>query len=603
MERSRKKRPPSNRLAFWVVCLLVLAAIALGWWLWQGMHPISPQFHSILISVNRQPKEILSGETITLHPTDRIKILKISTNIFFNLGVRLSAKGFDVNALQYEEMSLSTLLPDKEAFDRYKFQIWTKYRNKDLGYTVWEIQPFAEDWLDKADRVINSKQRLAILERGLRTLPGNRQLIKRLLEEYKTQKAWKQAASMLREIADKQPNTDTLTELLEVYSAMHNKDGMISVLIKLVKIEPEDLNSRNRLAELLEERGENKVAITEYEALLERLSKKDRLPIYKHIGYLYTKTDQPEKAISFYLKAAELDKNDANLYYNISYLYEKINQKEKSDLYLDKAVNLKSDDVESRLKLAEKLINKGQMEKAQKYLSEVLKKTPKSLKALLLLTKLVEKRGEKQKLKEIYEKILSLDPENETIRYNLGALEYEAGNFKASLYHFKIYLELHPKDEAVHRIVFDIYMKQKNSQMAFKEAEILVELKPKDIDLYYFMFNYLNSIQDYGDIIRVMERGLEANPEQIDLRKYLVFAYLKTGKEELAIKQMEEILKVNPKDIDLLLDLARLQEKQEKYVEALKAYKRIIEISPNHEEAEESYLRLRLKGVRNEETE
>ena len=564
------------------------------------MHPVSPQFRSILINVNRQPQEILSGETRTLHPTDKVKILKISTNVFFNLGVRLVAKGFDVNALRYKDISLSSLLPDQEVFDRYKFQIWIKYQDQDLGYIIWEIQPFAEDWLDKAARAINSKKRLAVLESAVRSLPGDKRLNKRLLEEYKTQKKWKQAASMLEEIAGKQPDPDTLVELLEVYTAMHNKDGMISVLKKLIELDPEDLNSRSRLAELLEEMGRNKAAIEEYEALLKRIGKNDRLSIYKRLGYLYTKTGQSEKAIPFYLKAAELDKKDANLYYNLSFLYENINNKEESDFYLDKAVNLKPGDIESRLNLAHELIKKGNVEKAKKYLLEILNKNPKSLQALFLMANLFEKQGEKQELKEIYKKILSLDPKNETVRYNLGALEYETDNLKESLYHFKRYLKLKPKDAAAHRIIFDIYKKQKNTQMAFKEAEVLVKLKPKDIDLYYFMFDYLNSKGDYGKIIHVMEMGLKANPKQVDLRKYLVFAYLKTGKEALATKQIETILKAWPKDVDLLLHLARLREKQEKYAEALKAYKKIIEISPDHEEAEESYLRLRLKGVRGE---
>jgi tetratricopeptide (TPR) repeat protein len=63
---------------------------------------------------------------------------------------------------------------------------------------------------------------------------------------------------------------------------------------------------------------------------------------------------------------------------------------------------------------------------------------------------------------------------------------------------------------------------------------------------------------------------------------------------------MTEILKRRPKDIDLLLNLARLREKHGQFEGALDAYKRILEISPDHEEAEEAYLRLRLKGVRGE---
>ncbi|MBE9572052.1 MAG: tetratricopeptide repeat protein, partial [Proteobacteria bacterium] len=80
----------------------------------------------------------------------------------------------------------------------------------------------------------------------------------------------------------------------------------------------------------------------------------------------------------------------------------------------------------------------------------------------------------------------------------------------------------------------------------------------------------------------------------------LVLAYLETGKEELAIGQIEKILKVRPEDTKLLLHLARLQEKREEYSKALAAYAKILEISPDHEEAQEAYLRLRLKGVRGE---
>ena len=597
-KKNIKKRPPSNKSPFLIVCLLIAAIIASGWWLWNGIHPVSPQFRSILISVNQQPQEILSGETRTLHPNDKVKILKISTNVLFNFGVRLVAKGFDVNALQYKEISLSSLVPDQEAFDRYKFQIWIKYQNQDLGHIAWEIQPFAEDWLDKAARAISNKRRLAVLERAMRSLPGDKRLKRRLLDEYKTQKKWNQAASMLKEMTGKQPDLTALAELLEVYTAMNNKGRIISVLKKIIKLNPEDLNSRSRLAELLEEKGSYKSAIKEYEALLKRVGKNDTLPIYKQLGYLYTKTGQSKKAILFYLKAVKSDKKDANLYYNLSYLYEKINQKEKSNAYLDKALNLKPGDIENRLELAHELINKGKNKKAKKYLLDVLKKKPKSLKSLLLMAKLLGKQGKKQELKKVYKKILSLDPNNKTVRYNLGTLEYETGNLKSSLYHFNKYLKSHPKDAAVHKIIFNIYKKQKNTQKAFKKAEGLVKLKPKDMDLYYFMFDYLNRKKDYGKIVHVMERGLKANPKQVDLRKYLVFAYLKTGKETLAINQIEAILKVSPKEIDLLLHLARLREKQEKYTKALKAYKTIIEISPDNEEAEESYLRLRLKGVR-----
>ncbi|RLB23170.1 MAG: hypothetical protein DRG71_06300, partial [Deltaproteobacteria bacterium] len=86
--RYRKKRKPrarSNRIAIWILCLLILASIALGWRVWQGMHAVKPTLYSILISVNDQTQSLLSGEKLTVHPRDRLKILKISTNVPFNI--------------------------------------------------------------------------------------------------------------------------------------------------------------------------------------------------------------------------------------------------------------------------------------------------------------------------------------------------------------------------------------------------------------------------------------------------------------------------------------------------------------------------------------
>lgn len=600
MPKKRKQKPSSRRLSYLLICLLVVALFTSGWLIWRGIHVVSPRCNSILVLINHESQNILPGETLSLHPLDRVKILKISTNILLNFGVRLVAKGFDATALRYEEMSLSALLPEQDMFDLYKFRIRIKYRNQDLGYMDWVVQPYREDWLEKADRIISEDKRLAILERALGLLPDDSRIKRRLLEEYKLQKQWKQAASMLEEMAAKTVDSDILIELMEVYTSMSDREGVVSVLKRLVKLDPDDLDAQNQLAELLEEAGSLKQAIREYEALLKRTPDKNGLLIYKRLGYLYTKSGQSKKAVSHYLEAVKLDKRDANLYYNLSYLYGKLHEEKKAYAYLARALELKSGDLNGRLKLAQWLTNKGKLTESKRYLSEILKKKPKSTEALLLMAKVVEKQGKKQELKKIYQKILSLDPKNETVVYNLGGLEYEAGNLKASLHHFKIYIKSHPDDATVHEIIFDIYKKLKNAEMAYKQARILVELRPKGMAPYYYMFEHLNALGEYNKIIRVMEKGLKVNPDQTDLREYLVLAYLKTGKEKPAMKEMEEILKARPGDIELLDHLARLREKNGRLAEALEAYKRIIDISPDNEVAQENYLRLRLMGVRSE---
>ncbi len=598
--KPRKKKSQSPRRTL-PILLLILVLFAGGWWAWRGLYPATPRFNSMLVSMDGELHKVLPGETISFHSSDKVKIHEVSTNILLNINVRLVSEGFDVNALRHEEIDLSELLPDKNIFDHYKFQVFIKYRNKDLGHNFWEIKPYAEDWIEKGNLTIDDKKRLAILEHGLRTLPEDSNLWQKLLNEYKSQKQWKKAASMLEESVSKDPNEEALNELLEVYAAMSSKKKIISVLKKLIKLDPEDLSLRYQLAELYEKIGYNKSATTQHLELLKKADKRDRLPIYKSLGYIYSKRGINKRAISYYLKAAALDKKDANLYYNLSYLYEKTQQKKRAEAYLEKAVRLNSTDMGARLRLAQSLVNKGDLKKAEKYITEILKKKPSSLDALMLKAKVAEKRGQKKELEKIYQKIYSLDKKNETVMYNLGVLNYEKGDLKSSLNYFTSYIEKKPKDASAYGIIFDIYRRQNNDKEAFEKAKILVKLTPENADFYNFIFSYLKNRNNFQEIIRIMKLGLKANPNQTYLKKHLLFAYQKTGKNDLAMNVLGELLKTNPEDIDLLVQMAELYEKNKNVTAALETYKKIIQISPDHEKAEEAYLRLRLKGVRAKE--
>ncbi|MBW1781741.1 MAG: tetratricopeptide repeat protein, partial [Deltaproteobacteria bacterium] len=493
-----------------MVIFLLTAALAGGWWLWRNKITDSARFNFISINVNQDIRKLLSGETLSLHPSDRVKILSISTNIPLNLNVRLAAEGFDVNALRYETLTLSDLLPQHEAFDRYKFLIHVKHYNEDIGHVTWVIQPYTEEWLDKANRIIDPDRRLVFLERAHRLSPENGQLNRRLLDEYKALKRWKKAARMLDRMAAEREDPETLTELLEVYREMKDQNGIVLILQQIIKLKPDDLETRKALAETLEGMGDWTGAIREYDALLKRMDEGERLQTYKTLGYLYTKTQNYEKAIDAYLNAAKLDQKDANLHYNLSFLYEKTHQKEKANFYLDNAITLKSEDLEGRLKLAQSFMDKGNYRKARAYLSEVLDKKTDAMKALVLMAKVLEKQSDKKALKTTYQKILSLNPKDPTILYNLGALEYEEGNLKKALPYFRDYVVSHPKDATAHEILFDIYKKENNLPIALKEAIILVELNPKETDIYDFIFDYLWQKGEYTRLIPLLEKGVKA---------------------------------------------------------------------------------------------
>ena len=529
-------------MLFWLLVLMLLGVSAAGGWLWQQKKTHKPRLNYILIDVNGQPLKLLSGETVSLRPEDNLRITDVSTTIPFNMDIRLVCKGLDVNALQYDTIKLTELLPRKDAFQRYKFPIEVKYLNDEIGHITWIIQPYAEDWLEKANRIIDDQMRLEILERGHVLLPDDDRIGDRLLAEYMAQKKWQKALPMLKKKEAKIGDIETLNDLLACYGGLKDQNGIMAVLTQLLEKRPDDLEARGRLAEILVERQEWGKAAAQYEIMLENAPPSEHLLLYKNLGFLYTKAGKLEKAVSAYLSAANIDQKDPNLHYNLSALYERLGRQKEADFYLDNAVTLNSEDLEGRLKLAERLADKGNFEGARKALSPVLEKKPDSKRGLALMANVLERQGDNTELRKVYEKMLSLDPENEAVSYNLGVLEYEDGNLKGALPYFEAYAKNHPDDATVQELLFDIYRKENNASAAYEKALLLLDLKPEVMEPYDFVFEYLKKKGAYDQLISILEAGLQHNPDQTHLNEYLATAYLKAGKADLGIRSIEKLL-------------------------------------------------------------
>ncbi len=600
ISEKRGKKKTGARPGVWITVLFIAALLGMGGWLYYGLYMVRPQLKSLLVLVNSEARQLIPGDKIALHPKDRVRILKISTNIPFNLSVRVVSSGFDVEALKYQEEALFRLLPHQDMFQSYHFVVKVKYRNRDLGRFIMDIKPYVDDWLDKVNRTIDKKQRLEVLQNACAMFPDDERLKKRLQEEYRAQGKWKDVAAMIEKTSKGTRDKATLLSLLETYRAASNTKGMISVLERLVSLDPRDVELRLQLAEAFEKQGKLKSAANQYEAALNGIPGKEKLPICNKLGYLWAKVGQYRKAITFYEKASTLDPKDSNLYYNLAYLYEKVGEKKKAHLYLEKALALNPRDVEGRMKLAQELMEGKEWKKAEAILDQIVKKDPKSLQALQLLAQVLDKTGKKKALIDVYEKILTVSPGNQTVLFNVGVLEYEAGHLKKALSRLEKYEKKHPKDVETRSILFDIYRKLKMVDKAYEEAVTLVEMGTKDLDTYFYAADYLSNKGAYKKLIPILQKGLKIDPDADDLRDYLVVCYVKTGAEKSAMAEMERILKNRPNDVSLLLDLARLKEKYADYAGALQAYKKVVNLAPNNEEAQNAYLRLRLKVMESE---
>jgi tetratricopeptide (TPR) repeat protein len=598
-KKKRVRKPGTGRpLSFRIAIILIIFALILGVFkLWACFKVNEPHLNYLDVTKNGDALVLLDGEAARFHPGDKLKIIDISTNVCFNRGVRIVSEGMDANSLIYDEVLLSDLLPDKDVYSNLTFRLEVKRYNTLMGYVDIVIEPLVEDWLDKAERNIEGDKKIEVLKQAQEVFPGERKIKDRLIKEYISLQNWEDAAKILEGIVKEKPDQETYKTLLEVYEKMSSSIGAVSVLRRMIDLTPDDVNVKIKLADALSNAGRTAEAIGVFEELLDSLKGQDLLSVYSSLGYLYAETGENEKAISFYLKALKLNDSDANIYQNLSLLYEKTGQKDEANKYLARAIELKPASQDDKLKLAGNLLETGKIKEAEQSVRDYLKDNPKSMDAWLLMTSIAQKNGDKAVLKTAYEKILEINPRNNTVLYNLGVMEYEAGSQDKALSYFEKYIKSVPDDGMAHSFLFEIYKAQNNEDMAFREASAVIKLKPDETECWEYVFEYLNKKQRYNDLVSIMEEGIEASPKDVNMRKYLIAAYLKTGKENQAIVHMKEALEFAPKDAEMFMQLAQLYEKQNKPKEALDAYKKVLDINPDNEDAEEAYLRLRLKTI------
>ena len=563
------------------------------------LNPV-PVFNHIVIEHNGTNKWLTPDQTLHTHPYDTLKIVKIATSVPFNRGIRLFSEGFDVNALS-EEMVIAELLPGRDIFRHYTYTIRIKHGNDCIGKVGLVVSPTVEDWLERANRIIDPEKRLDFLNMAMKEEGDNLRLKIRLADEYLAFKKWEQGARVIEDIVAEKQDLGFMKKLVDAYEHLNDYNKVIATLKRILAKTPDDLEIRLRLAGLLEKQGRLKEAAHQYTVILPRLSKTEKTVAMKNIGFLLFQAGQKKKALYWYLKAAKYDRKDPDLYYNIGSIYEELKRHELAENYLRLALDLKKDDIEGRLRVGQSLFKKGKLEQAKRYVQEILTMDPNHLEALTILAAIAEKEGDKNALRTSYEKILSHDPKNTTLLFNLGVLEAERGNLKEARSYLERLVKIDPKDVQARDALFDLYQKEKKGDLAFKQAVELINIEPKKISYYRYIFKYLVDKSDFKQLAQYMLKGVEANPKDFQLRQYLILAYLKLEKNELAMGEMETALKLRPNDTTLLHQLAKLKEETGDLERALALYKKIVSISSDDEKAAEAYLRLRLKLLRKKE--
>ncbi len=185
-------------------------------------------------------------------------------------------------------------------------------------------------------------------------------------------------------------------------------DQSVNEFEETVRLEPWDVETRQRLAELYIGRGEIEKAGVELDALIKQAP--DAYYAMYRLGQIRAESGDPQGAAELYRQAIETEPRHQASRLELGRVYSELGDYEKSEKVYREALELAPEDGRIRVRLAYTLAAKGDLDAAARQFERVLENEPEYLEALLGLARVRQGLKELDVAEALFEKALELNP-------------------------------------------------------------------------------------------------------------------------------------------------------------------------------------------------
>jgi tetratricopeptide (TPR) repeat protein len=604
--QARERRRTISRKLKWFALLLLLAAIIAGvtygvifapYTALRDMLPMPSKLISVVFKVNGVSHAVPADGTLVVHPSDVVQVDDIHTDGRFNWGLRLSSGEFPANELLEGRREIRKFWPEFQHEEPLKVIVDVVSGSQAIGRFHMVVRLRARDWVKKAQEATSAAEKIRYYERAARLASHNALILTNLAQLYAEQEEWAKAANTYEKVAATSNTAPILQKLVEAYQKAGKTEKALNSYIRLIQVSGNDKVPFYGFISYLNAKKNPEQAASFLTTNLKAFPKSYQPEVYAYLGTLYGQKGEWRKAIEFYKRALAGGIDNPLIQLNLGEAYSRVGNYRQAEKNILAYLKAKPKDVDARLRLAAVYQKRKKNKKAIKTLKELIKDNPKSLKAHLALVDVYEKLKMDKEAAATYEAIAKLAPDNKVVHYNKGVLYYEMKQYDQAAKAFGEVLKLDSKDIDAREYLVEVYRQKKKPRQALAVLEKLVELRPNHWPYYAKAFELYDQLGAYEEMTKTLARAVGKLPEQPELRYFLGISYEKRNLLVEAIHQFEALIKLAPKNITYLMRLAGLYEQIGKNTEALKTYKRVLEVDPENPEAQDSYLRLKMREI------
>ncbi|MFW5734384.1 MAG: tetratricopeptide repeat protein [Oceanidesulfovibrio sp.] len=341
-------------------------------------------------------------------------------------------------------------------------------------------------------------------------------------------------------------NIDLQLMLAQVYLAERQYDEALNTLEGYLAQNPEDIEIRRQLADLMMRSGRNLEALQ----LLETIPEEKMDP---ELEYLRARSlgglKRYGEAIDLLEGLIENDPDFLEAWAELAYIHEEMENYEAAEQAYAKLSTLGEPSRDLLLRLIEMNLKLGRVERALKY----VRQGPEELAFYLSATTHFVEAKQYEAARDLVRDLLKSHPEMEELYFTLALIEYEG--FKdpeATAKALRSIAEDNRFYERAQRFRIHLLNESGDTEGALKLAREMRAEMPEALDFWLMESRLLESMGRLGEAVELAREAVEKWPENTDVLFNLGSLLDTTGAKDEAIATMERIIAIDPDHADAL---------------------------------------------------
>jgi tetratricopeptide (TPR) repeat protein len=341
--------------------------------------------------------------------------------------------------------------------------------------------------------------------------------------------------------------------MADIFIIARENDSAAVILEKLIEMDPGEASTYYKLARVYEN-SKPLEAIRIYEQLIEVIG--DEWNILIRVAELYEKLGYNKEAANSLEKLLALNPSNFALQKLIIEFYQRTDNYDDALIMVNDIIELTPDDLEAREKKAQILIQKGEWKAASAEYNFLLgqEEIPLESKIGIGASFFAKAVGDSSVLpiaKDIFETI-DRDTTDWQVRLYLGAIALSEGDDSTAIKHFTYATENARYNSQAWVRLGGLYFDNQKYDEAEKLMREAVEMFPNDFAVNLILGLSLAQNSKTEDALNYLLKAVQLNRNDLTALSAYAFALSQLGREEESIEYIKNALKIEPNNVNLL---------------------------------------------------